>query len=83
MASLLLWSLFDSDKLVGSNFDSGYWKLKIILEHEKILYVLMDPTPKILISNAHDAVRGTYQKWLNDQTIVQCVMRVVMKHEFN
>ena len=42
--TLSLWSLLDSDKLMGSNFDSWYQKLKIILEYKRILYMLTDPT---------------------------------------
>ena len=40
--TLSLHMLLDSDKLTESNFDSWYQKLKIILEHERILYVLTD-----------------------------------------
>ena len=47
--SLSLRSLLDNDKLVGPNFGSWYWKLKIVLEHEWILYVIMDPAPEELL----------------------------------
>ena len=62
---LSLRSLLDNDKLMGSNFDSWYRKLKIILEHEWILYVLTDPTHEESAANAHGTVRDTYQKWLS------------------
>ena len=42
--TLSLRSLLDNDKLMGPNFDSWYQKLKIILEHKWILYVVTDPT---------------------------------------
>ena len=84
MATFLsLQSLLDNDKLVGSNFDSWYQKLKIVLEHEWILYVLMDPTPEEPAANAHGTVRDTYQKWLSDWTIVRCIMLAVMSDEFS
>ena len=42
--TLSLHSLLNSDKLIRPNFDSWYQKLKIILEHKKLFYVLTDPT---------------------------------------
>ena len=68
--SLTLRILLDNYKLNGPNFDSWYCKLKIVLEHERILYVILDPTPKEPATNAPHAVRDTYQKWLNDRTTV-------------
>ena len=53
--TLSLRSLLDNDKLMGPNFDSWYRKLKIVLEHERILYVVTDPTPEETAPN----VRGT------------------------
>ena len=44
--TLSLQSLLDNDKLMGPNFDSWYQKLKIILEHERILYVVTDLAPE-------------------------------------
>ena len=62
--SLSLRSLLDNDKLVGPNFGSWYRKLKIVLEHERILYVIMDPAPEEPAVNARGTVKDTYQKWL-------------------
>ena len=64
--TLSLRSLLDNEKLMGSNFDNWYQKLKIVMEHEWILYMLIDPAPKEPASNAHGLARDTYQKWLND-----------------
>ena len=64
--TLSLRSLLDSDKLIGPNFDSWYRKLKIILKHERILYVLIDPAPEEPAPNGRNSIRDTYQKWLND-----------------
>ena len=60
--SLLLRSVLDNDKLVEPNFSSWYRKLKIILEHERILYVIIDPVPEEPAVNACGTVRDTYQK---------------------
>ena len=50
--TLSLQSLLDNDKLMGPNFNSWYRKLKIILEHERILYVVTDPVPEEPAPNA-------------------------------
>ena len=82
-SNLSLWSLLDSEKLTGLNFDCWYRKLKIILEHEQILYVITDPTSKEPAPNAYDMVWDTYLKWLNDRTMMHCIMRTAMNDEFN
>ena len=66
----LLHSLFDSDWFIGSNFDNWYQKLRIVLEHECILHIIMDPAPEVLTSNTYDAIKSTYQKWPNDHIIM-------------
>ena len=58
--TLSLRSLLDNDKLMGPNFDSWYQKLKIILQHEWIFYVVTDPAPEEPAPNARGAVRDTY-----------------------
>ena len=60
--TLSLRTLLDSDKLIGPNFDSWYRKLKIIWEHERILYVLMDPPSEKSAVNAPRTARDTYLK---------------------
>ena len=60
-SSLSLYSLLDSDKFMRSSFDNWYRKLRIILKHERILYMIMDPAPEVPASNADAMVRDTYQ----------------------
>ena len=81
--TLSLHSLLDSDKLIGPNFNSWYQKLKIVLEHEKILYVLMDQASEEPAVNAPRTARDTYMKWLNDCMTVHCVMRAAMNDELS
>ena len=81
--NLLLCPLLDNEKLVGPNYDTWYRKLKIVLEHERILYVITDLTPEEPAPNARSAVRDAYQKWLSDQTMLRCIMLVMMNDEFN
>ena len=66
-----------------SNFDSWYRKLKIVLKYEQILYVLIDLASKEPTLNACSTIRDTYQKWLNDQTTIRCIMLTVMNDEFS
>ena len=65
------------------NFDNQYQKFKIILEHKQILYVITDLTPEEPAPNACDMVRDTYLKWLNDRTIMCCIIRATMNDEFS
>ena len=65
--TLSLCMLLNSDRLIEPNFDSWYRKLKIILEHKKILYVFIDEAPKEPTVNAPRTMRDTYVKWINDQ----------------
>ena len=81
--TLSLHMLLDSDRLIEPNFDSWYRKLKIILEHERILYILMDQGPEESVVNAPCTMRDTYMKWLNDLMIVRCMMRAAMNDELS
>ena len=80
---LSLRSLLDSDKLNGFNFNSWFRKLKIVLEHERILYILNDPAPELPHTNTYSFERDTYQKCLCDRTSVHCIMLVGMNDEFD
>ena len=51
-SNLSLRSLLDNEKHTGPNFDNWYRKLKIVLKHERILYVITDlaheePAPNV------------------------------------
>ena len=81
--TLSLHMLLDSDKLIEPNFDSWYRKLKIILEHERILYILTDQGPEESAVNAPCTMRDTYMKWLNDLMIVRCMIRAAMNDELS
>ncbi len=81
--NLSLRSLLDNDKLTGPNFNNWLRKLKIVLEHERILYMITDPAPEQLAGNAWGTIRETYQKWLNDRITVRCIMLAAMSDEFS
>ena len=76
-------TLLDNEKLNGPNFDSWYRKLRIVLEHERIIYVLNDPAPEEPPITARGTARETYQKWLSDRTTVRCIMLASMNDEFS
>ena len=81
--NMSLRSLLDNDKLMGSNFDSWYRKLRIVLEHERTIYVINDPAPEEPILTAPRAARDAYQKWLSDRTKVHCIMLASMNDELS
>ena len=81
--TLSLHSLLDSDKLTEPNFESWYRKLKIVLEHERILYVFTDQVPEESAVDAPRAARDTYMKWFNEHTTVRCVMRTAMNDKLS
>ena len=82
-SNLSFWSLLDSEKLIESNFDNWYRKLKIILEREWTLYVIMDLALKKPAFNAWGTIWDTYLKWLNNHTMIRCIMRASMNDEFS
>ena len=43
----------------------------------------MDPAPEEPAVNARGTVRDTYQKWLNYQTTMRCIMLAAMSDEFS
>ena len=47
------------------------------------MYVLTDQTPEEPTPNAHSAVQGIYLKWLNNCTMVRCIMWAIMNNEFS
>ena len=75
--------ILENDKLIDPNFNSWHRKLKIVLEHEQILYALTDPALEEPALNSQGVTNDTYQKWLNDQTTIRCIMLVTMNDEFS
>ena len=81
--NMSLRSLLDSDKLKGPNFDSWYRRLRIVLEHERIINVISDPAPEEPPLTAPRATREAYQKYVSDRTTVRYIMLAVMNDEFS
>jgi len=68
---------------MGFNFDSWYRRLRIVLEYERILYVISDPIPETTASNDRGSIRDTYQKWLSNRITIRCIMLTMMNDEFS
>ena len=81
-SNLSLRSLLDSDILKDPNFDSKYRKLRIVLEHEQILYVITDLAPKLPPIDARSSVKDAYLKWISDRTTIRCIMLAMMNDAF-
>ena len=71
-------SILDANKLTGTNFMDWLRNLRIVLNAEKIAYVLDAPLP---VSPSVDAFVGdqiAYQKHLDDSIIAACIMLASM-----
>ena len=82
-SNLSLWSLLDSEKLKGPNFDSWYQKLRIVLEHEQNFYVITDLPPEHAFVSAQNSIRDAYLKSISDRTTIQYIMLAAMNDEFS
>ena len=63
-------SIMDADKLNGPNFLDWIKNMRIVLQREKIAYVLVDPLPHSPIVDAFERVQRAYQKHLVDSARV-------------
>ena len=74
MATLSLRTILDSCKLTNTNFDDWYRNLRIVLKHEKLIYVIDEPSPDAPLDDADPVAIDTYKKWVTDSNEVQCIM---------
>ena len=77
-SNLSLRSFLEKDKLVGTNFLDWFRNLRIILKHEKKLYVLDQPIPEEPPANALRDQRDAYRKHSDDSLEVGCLMLATM-----
>ena len=76
--TLSLRSVLQKDKLSGTNFLDWYRNLRIVLKHEKKIYVLEKTTPKQPADNAPKKDVDAYEKHLDDALDVGCLMLATM-----
>ncbi|VFQ62648.1 unnamed protein product [Cuscuta campestris] len=76
--NLTLRSILDKDKLTGSNFLDWQRNLVIVLRLEKKEYVLEQAIPPVPAANASTAIKDTYEKHVDDDNQVACLMLATM-----
>ena len=79
--TLSLRSVLQKDKLSGTNFLDWYRNLRIVLKHEKKIYVLEKPIPKQLDNDAPKKDVDAYEKHLDDALNIGCLMLATITPE--
>ncbi|KAI5435228.1 hypothetical protein KIW84_021878 [Lathyrus oleraceus] len=75
----ILRSILDKEKLYGTNFLDWHRNLRIVLKHDKKLYVLETPVPQEEPpSSALKAERDAYKKHVDDANETACLMLATM-----
>lgn len=77
----ILRSLIEKEKLTETNFIDCSRNMRIVLTHEKKLYVLDGPIPEAPPAGASAALRNAHAKHLNDSVEVSCIMLASMTPE--
>ncbi|VFQ88263.1 unnamed protein product [Cuscuta campestris] len=76
--NLTLRSILDKDKLTGSNFLDWQRNVVIVLRLKKKEYVLKRAIPPVPAANASRAIKDTYEKHVDDEHEVACLMLAMM-----
>ncbi|XP_042423332.1 uncharacterized protein LOC122010935 [Zingiber officinale] len=81
-STLSLRSILEKENiLLGSNYLDWYRKLKIVLRHERKIYVLENELLKEPTPNASDEDQSYYSQYIEDALDVQCIMLSSMSPE--
>ena len=80
-SSLSLRSILDTNKLTGPNYVDWLRNLKIVLNSEKLFYILDTPSLNPLGKDATEEDRATYKIWQNDSISVKCIILASMTNE--
>ncbi|MCI29810.1 putative ribonuclease H protein, partial [Trifolium medium] len=78
---LSLQSLLENDKLSITNFPEWYSNLRIVLKHEKKLYVLEQQLPELPDATSPKADKDAYKKHCDDAHDIGCLMLATMNSE--
>ena len=76
-----LLKILDTHRLTGPNFQVWYRNLRIVLDSERIGYVLKGPVPKSLSDESSPEERDTFQKWKDDNLKVRSYMLASMSDD--
>ena len=74
-------SVFEKDKLNGTNFMDWYRNLRIVLKQEKTSYVLDAPVPEEPPATASRLDRDAFKRHKDDANDVACLMLATMSSE--
>ncbi|KAI5387652.1 hypothetical protein KIW84_073656 [Lathyrus oleraceus] len=78
----ILQSILDKEKLSGTNFLDWHRNLRIVLKHDRKLYVLEKPVPEEEPpSSAPKEERDAYKKLVDDANETACIMLATMNSE--
>ena len=64
--------ILNQKPLDGNNFEDWKLNLYIVLDYEKIKFVLDTPKPDVLEADANDITKAEYANWENANTSLQC-----------
>ena len=64
--------ILNKKPLDGNNFEDWKTNLYIVLDYEKIKFVLDTPKPTILEAGANDITKTEHVTWENANTSLQC-----------
>ena len=79
-ASNPLTRILETNRLTGTNYKDWLRNLKIVLDCEKIGYIL-DSDISTLPTRPTDVQRQMHQKWMDDDIRVKCYMMASMSNE--
>ncbi|KAJ0098414.1 hypothetical protein Patl1_20910 [Pistacia atlantica] len=68
-------TILDKDKCIGTNFLDWRRKLRVVLNSERIGYVLDNEPPKPLADEATAEERQTHKKWEDDELKVRSYIK--------
>ena len=76
-------SIVNAKKLTGPNFLDWLKDLRIVLERERLSYVLVEPLPQSLVADALVRVQRAYQKLLVDNARTGLIILTSMSPELH
>lgn len=79
--SFALRSIFDEEKLNGTNFADWSRNLRIVLRQNKKEHVLEEPIPDVLAENATATLKTAYKKAYDESLNVNYLMLAAMNSD--
>ena len=75
-------AIMDANILTGPNFLDRLKNLRIVLKKEILAYVIVEPLPKSLATDAPESVQRAYKKYLVDSARTGLIIHTSMSPEF-